>query len=129
MTASIPLQTEAFGTRVLDAAFAVHRALGPGLLESVYEACLCHELSIADVPFQAQVQLPIRYGTIDLESGLRIDLLVGETVIVELKAVESLQPIHEAQLLTYMKLANVRLGFLLNFNSIMMRDGIKRLVL
>lgn len=129
MIAPIPQGVEAIGTKVLDAAFTVHRTLGPGLLESVYETCLSYELTKHSVPLRAQAHLPIRYGETVIDGGLRLDLFVAESVIVELKAVESLLPIHEAQLLTYMKLSGVRLGFLLNFNTIMMRDGIKRLVL
>ncbi|MEQ8848145.1 GxxExxY protein [Botrimarina sp.] len=129
MPPPIPRDIESVGTKVLDAAFAVHRELGPGLLESVYETCLCHELRKLGIDFVAQAQLPIFYDGIRIESGLRLDLLVAGSVIVELKAIDQMAPIHEAQLLTYMKLANVRLGFLLNFNSIMLRDGMKRLVL
>ncbi|CAE7457473.1 unnamed protein product, partial [Symbiodinium sp. CCMP2456] len=92
-------------------------------------ACLCYELSQAGVNFEPQCSLPIRYGDATIEGGLRLDLLVEGKVIVELKSIETLLPIHEAQLLTYMKLANKRLGFLLNFNTVLLRDGMKRLVL
>ena len=106
----------------------MHRALGPGLVESVYEACLCHELSQRGVAFERQVALPIMYREMRLESGLRIDLLVQEYVIVELKAVEKLIPLFDAQLLTYLKLSGKRLGLLMNFNVLLLKDGIKRLV-
>jgi GxxExxY protein len=129
VTASIPQDVEEVGARVLDAAFKVHRTLGPGLLESVYEACLCYELSQAGVQFEPQCLLPIRYGDVVIDGGLRLDLLVEDKVIVELKSIETLLLIHEAQLLTYMKLANKRVGFLLNFNTVLLRDGMKRLVL
>ncbi|MEO1496530.1 MAG: GxxExxY protein [Planctomycetota bacterium] len=119
---------EALGKRVLDAAFMVHSKLGPGLLESVYERCLKLELQRANVPAASQVILPINYGGEVIESGLRLDLWVGKRVVVELKAVESLLPIHEAQLFTYLKLTGCRLGFLLNFNVEHMKEGIRRVV-
>ena len=120
---------EALGSKALDAAFAVHRELGPGLLESVYEACVCRELQALGVNFQRQVAVPVRYRDITLEAGLRLDVLVGGHVILELKAVESVLPIHEAQLMTYLRLTGCRLGFLINFNVRMLRDGIKRVVI
>jgi GxxExxY protein len=110
----------------VDAAVKVHKALGPGLLESVYEACLCHELFLRDIPFQRQLDLPICYEGIRLESGLRIDLLVDSCIVLELKTVEKVLPVHEAQLLSYLKLTNCRIGFLLNFNVPLMKDGIRR---
>lgn len=128
MYESIPTQVEEIATRVLDAAFAVHRALGPGLLESVYESCMCHELSKAGIPFQRQLSLPIIYDAIKIDGGLRLDLLVDEVVICELKAVERVLPIHEAQILTYLKLSNLRLGLILNFNVALLKDGIRRIV-
>ena len=125
----IPPETERTAALVIEAAFRVHRALGPGLLESVYEACLCHELTKLGVPFQRQVDLPIVYDGKRLESGLRIDVLVANCVEVELKAVETMIPLYEAQMLTYLKLTNQRLGLLINFNVQRLKDGIKRLVL
>lgn len=125
----IPASTETVATAIIDAAMHVHMALGPGLLESVYEACLCHELARRGVPFRRQVDLPIVYEGIRLESGLRLDLLVSNCVVVELKAVDALLPLHEAQVLTYLKLSGHRLGLLLNFNTPLMKHGIKRLVL
>lgn len=112
----IPGETEAAARVLIDAAFSVHRELGPGLLESVYEACLCHELSLRGVGFQSQVVLPIKYRGIQLDGGLRLDLVVENRLIVELKSVEKILPVHEAQVLTDLKLSNHRLGLLLNFN-------------
>lgn len=114
---------------IVDAAFAVHKALGPGLLESVYEVCLCHELKKRGIPFHSQVALPVVYDNVRLDAGLRLDLLVADSVIVELKAVEKHNPLFEAQLLTYMKLTGKRLGLLINFNVPLIKDGIKRIVL
>ena len=126
---SIPQDVERVAKAVLDAALAVHKALGPGLLESVYEACLCHELTKRGIPFRSQVFLPIVYDGVKLDAGLRLDLVVAECLIVELKAVEKSNPLFEAQLLTYLKLTGHRLGLLLNFNVPLLKDGIKRLVL
>lgn len=98
------------------------------MLESVYESCMCHELSKAGIPFQRQLSLPIIYDAIKIDGGLRLDLLVDEVVICELKAVERVLPIHEAQILTYLKLSNLRLGLILNFNVALLKDGIRRIV-
>jgi|SRR5579859_7119390 len=106
----------------------VHSALGPGLLESTYEVCLAHELSKVGLTVARQVALPVVYDNMELDAGYRIDLLVGDVVILELKVVEKLLPIHTAQLLSYLKLSKRKLGYLLNFNSVHMRDGIKRVV-
>ena len=111
---------------VIGAALRVHSALGPGLLESVYEKCLAIELERVEVPFERQVRLPIVYQSTVIPNGLRIDLDVAGRLLVEIKAVERVHPIHEAQLLTYMKLANRRVGLLLNFNVSRLRDGIVR---
>ena len=127
--APIPAEVEATGSSVIEAAFRVHRALGPGLLESVYETCLCHELHKLETPFERQLDLPVKYDGIVLATGLRIDLLVNQTVVVEVKAVEEVLPVHQAQLLTYMKLTDSRLGFLINFNVAQLKDGITRVVL
>jgi len=113
----------------VDAAFAVHSHLGPGLLESVYEVCLTHELVKRGLKVSGQLALPIQYDTIRLDAGLRLDLLVEDSVIVELKAVESLMPVHKAQLLTYLKLSGCRLGLLINFNVPLIKNGIVRLAL
>lgn len=125
----IPEAIEQAARQVVDAAFRVHTTLGAGLLESVYEACLAHELKTKRVPFSRQVSLPVHYDGMTLEAGLRLDLLVAESVIVEIKAVEALLPVHEAQLLTYLKLAKKRLGLLINFNVPLIKDGIRRRVL
>lgn len=113
----------------VDAAFKVHQTLGPGLLESVYEICLCHELKKADLAFQHQVSLPVVYDGLRLDAGMRLDVVVEESVIIELKAVEQLLPIHKAQLLTYLKLTGIRLGLLINFNVSLIKNGIQRVIL
>jgi len=122
-------RAEEVTTAIVDAAIKVHRALGPGLLESVYEACLCYELTKRGIPYRRQVSLPVRYEDVFVETGFRLDILADECVIIELKAAEAIIPIHEAQLLTHLKLANVRLGFILNFNVPLMKQGIKRMVI
>jgi GxxExxY protein len=114
---------------IIGAAIEVHKALGPGLLESVYEACLCHELEKRGIEHTRQQDLPVTYKGERLETDLRIDLLVQDRVIVELKAVERMIPLFDAQLLTYMRLAEKRVGLLLNFNVTKLTDGIKRMVL
>ena len=126
---TIPEAVDRIAAQVIDAAFAVHRTLGPGLLESVYETCLKYELTKRGIPFQAQVFLPVVYDGQTLDAGLRLDLLVAECVIVEIKAVEKLIPVHTAQLLTYLKLTHLRLGLLINFGASLLKDGIKRVVL
>jgi GxxExxY protein len=113
---------------VLDAAFQVHSALGPGLLESAYEKCLAYELGKQGISTASQVELPIIYDSKRIDAGYRIDMLVENLVIIELKAVERLLPIHEAQLLSYLRLAKKRLGLLINFNTCHLKDGIKRMV-
>lgn len=114
---------------VIGAAIEVHRALGPGLLESVYEQCLCRELKLRDVRFRRQVELPVEYKGVQVDCGLRIDLLVENEIVIELKAVEKLLPVHEAQLLTYLKLSRRHVGLLVNFNVPLLKDGLKRMVL
>ena len=114
---------------IIGAAIEVHRTLGPGLLEAVYEECLCHELHLRGLSFQRQLDLPIAYKSVTLQSGLRLDLVVADAVVVEVKAVESLLPIHEAQLLTYMRLSRKRVGLLINFGAGVLTDGIVRRVL
>jgi GxxExxY protein len=123
------MEFDELSKRVIGCALEVHRNLGPGLLESAYEQCLAHELSCAKLPFQLQVALPVNYKGVQLDCGYRIDVLVDGKLIVELKSVECLLPIHEAQLLTYMKLARVPVGLLINFNVALLKQGIKRLVL
>jgi GxxExxY protein len=112
--------------QIVDAALAVHRTLGPGLTEPVYEVCLCYELSQRGLSFRSQLPLPVIYKGIRLDAQLRLDLLVEDCVIVELKSVEHLLPVFEAQLLTYLKLSGKRLGLLINFNVPRLKDGIKR---
>ena len=114
---------------VIGAAIEVHRVLGPGLLESAYEECLCRELVLRKVPYERQRQLPVDYKGTKLDCGYRLDLLVSEQVVVEIKAVESLLPIHQAQLLTYLKLGGWKVGLLMNFNVPVLKQGIKRVVL
>jgi GxxExxY protein len=114
---------------ILGAALEVHRYLGPGLLESAYEECLCHELCLRELRFQRQVDLPVDYKGLKLNCGYKIDLLVQGEVVLELKAVEKLLPIHQAQLLTYLKLAKKRIGLLINFNVPLLTQGIVRRVL
>jgi len=112
---------------IIGAAIEVHKVLGPGLLESTYEECLCHELALRNISYQRQVTIPLDYKGMRLECGYRLDLLVESCVLVEMKACESIQPIHEAQLLTYLKLANLKLGLLINFNVPVLKEGIKRI--
>jgi GxxExxY protein len=107
----------------------IHRRLGPGLLESVYHRCLCHELSRAGIAFRQHVPLPIRYDDIELESGCLADIIVNGEVILELKAVERFSPLHDAQILTYLRLSSCRIGLLINFNTVSLTDGIRRRVL
>jgi GxxExxY protein len=126
--APIPVETEEIGKKVLDAAYAVHSALGPGLLESVYEACLAHKLQQQKVIAEAQVVMPVTFEGVQIETGLRLDLLAGKSVIVELKSVDKMIPLYEAQLLTYLKVTGMRLGYLINFNVVHLKDGIQRMV-
>ena len=114
--------------QIVTAAMVVHSALGPGLLESAYEGCLIHELKKRRLPVASQVVLPVIYDGIKIDVGYRVDLKVADSVIVEIKAVEKLLPIHQAQLLTYLKLADCKLGLILNFNVLHMKDGITRMV-
>jgi GxxExxY protein len=114
--------------RIIAAAIAVHRALGPGLLESAYEACLAFELAKRGLEIERQKGLPITYRGVNVDCGYRIDLLVEGAVVVELKAVERLEPIHEAQLLSYLKLSGCKVGLLINFNVKVLKDGLRRMV-
>lgn len=111
---------------IIDCAMRVHTRLGPGLLESSYEACLAYELTQRGLRVRTQVQQPIIYDTVKIDVGYRLDLLVEETVIVELKAVEHILPVHKAQLITYLKLSDKRVGLLINFNVVRLKDGIER---
>jgi GxxExxY protein len=114
---------------VVDSAFTVHKELGPGLLESVYEACFCEELRSRDISYRSQVALPIVYKSLRLESGLRLDLLVEDSIIVELNSVRRIEPIFEAQILSYLRLSNLTLGFLINFNVPLIKEGIFRVAI
>ena len=122
------MNEDAYSRQIIGAAIEVHRRLGPGLLESAYETCLAHEFSLRGIPFERQKVLPVHYKGEQLDCGYRLDLIVGGLVVVEIKAVEELAPIHIAQVLTYLKLAGCRLGLLMNFNQVLMRDGIQRVV-
>ena len=122
-------RVESIATEVVDSAFKVHSALGPGLLESVYEACLAHELHRRGIGFERQVSMPVHYEGLNLDAGLRLDLVVAGQIVVECKAVESLLPVHKAQLLTYLKLSGHRLGFLINFNVPTLKEGLRRIIL
>jgi GxxExxY protein len=121
-------EVEKVGKAVLDAAFKVHTVLGPGLLESVYETTMAYEIRKSSLNVATQVAVPILYDGQKLESGFRLDMLVEKCVIVELKSVETMNPVYEAQIMTYLRLSNVRLGFLINFNVKHLKDGIKRFV-
>lgn len=114
--------------QIIGSAIEVHRALGPGLLESAYEGCLCRELQLRDIPYARQLTVPVHYKGIMLESGYRLDLLVENQVVVEIKAVDALLPVHEAQILTYMRLGEWRVGLLLNFNVPILKHGIQRFI-
>jgi GxxExxY protein len=114
--------------QIVDSAFSVHSALGPGLLERVYQVCLAHELSLRSIPYEREVSLNVKYKGLDFDSAYRLDLLVSNEVIVELKSVEKLLPVHNAQLLSYLRLMNKTVGFLINFNVPLIKDGIHRIV-
>ena len=123
------MEFDELSNRVIGCAIEVHRVLGPGLLESTYEQCLAYALSSEGIAFQVQHPQPVQYKGIQLDCGFRIDMLVENRLILELKSVDSLKGIHEAQLLTYMKLARIKIGLLINFNNTRLKDGIKRFVL
>ena len=122
-------QRDPLTEKVIGAAIEVHRVLGPGLLESAYEECLCWELDQRGVSFRRQVPLPIAYKGIKLDADYRVDLVVADELIVELKTVDIILPVHEAQLLTYLRLSSLRKGLLLNFHTAVLKQGIKRMVL
>ena len=124
----IPLETERIGKIVLDAAYKVHTTLGPGLMESVYEACVAYEVRKQNLLVETQVVLPVKYDEVIVKTGLRLDMWVEKLVIVEFKVVQTMIPIFDAQLLTYLKLTENRLGFLMNFNVKRLKHGIKRMV-
>lgn len=116
-------------SQIIGAAIEVHRALGPGLLESAYEQCLCQELALREIPYLRQVPLPVEYKGLKLDCGYRLDLLVADLVVVEIKAIEVLLPIHDAQVLTYLHLGGWKVGLLVNFNVPVLKRGVRRLVL
>jgi GxxExxY protein len=120
---------EKVASQIVDSAIKIHKALGPGLLENVYQLCFVHELNLRNIRVAQQVNIPIVYENLKIEHALRLDLVVEDLIIVELKAVEQLLPVHQAQLLTYLRLSNRKLGFLLNFNVPLMKHGIKRIIL
>lgn len=124
----IPEETERIASQVVDAAIKVHRVLGPGLLESVYEQCLAHELTLRGFRVQRQLPVPVVYEGLQLEVGYRLDLLVNDRVIVECKAVKEVTPVDRQQTLTHIKLSNKRLGFLINFNVTRLKDGLTRII-
>ena len=130
MDAPVPLPSELedLSGALVDSAFKVHQTLGPGLLESVYEACLCVELTKRGISYETQAPVPLVYEGVNIEAGLRLDLLVEKSIVLELKSVDKLLPIHHSQLLTYLKLTNLRLGLLINFNVGMFKEGVKRII-
>ena len=120
--------TDSLTYKIIGCAMEVYKQLGPGLLESVYEQALIHELKLNDIPVESQVEIKVKYKGINITDSLRLDLLVDDSVIVELKSVEELKPIHHKQLLTYLRLMNKKVGLLINFNTDNLMDGIKRIV-
>lgn len=120
---------EEVAAKIVDAAYAVHKELGPGLLEKIYETCFCHELKKRGLSFQRQVDVSIEYDGIRFDEGLRLDVLVENLIICELKAVDKSNPVWEAQLLSYLRLTGKRVGFLINFNVAIVKNGIKRIIL
>jgi GxxExxY protein len=127
-TNALPEHIEEIARKIVDAAYTVHKALGPGLLERVYEVCFCHELAKRGLRYLRQVDIPIVYDGIPFNEGLRLDVLVEDVVICELKAVDEMNPVWEAQLLSHLKLSVKKLGFLINFNVPRIKDGIKRII-
>jgi GxxExxY protein len=123
------LELEELSSAVIGAAIEVHRELGAGLLESAYEECLCHELTLRKMPFKRQVPQPVSFKGVQLDCGYRLDLLVADQLVLELKSVEKIEPVHEAQLLTYLRLSRCKVGLLINFNTPLLKDGIIRRVL
>ncbi|NDW12194.1 GxxExxY protein [Bacteroides sp. 214] len=124
----IDKETNELAYKTLGCAYKVHTELGPGLLENAYELCLCYELDKEGIPYERQKELPVIYHGQTINCGYRIDILVGNSIVVELKAVDILMPVHTAQLMTYLKLSNNRLGYLINFNCSSLKSGIKRIV-
>ena len=129
MAAFLSVHTEALAKEIVDIAYKVHKELGPGLLESVYEKCFCHELKEREIDFVRQQPVKILFGDLIIDEGLRLDILVNDEIIIELKAQEIHHPVWEAQLLSYLKLSKKRLGFLINFHVPLIKNGIKRMIL
>ncbi|MBP9663594.1 MAG: GxxExxY protein [Pyrinomonadaceae bacterium] len=127
--AQVPERVEQLSHRVIGAALKVHKELGPGLIESIYERCLCYEFQKSGLEFERQVAVPVVYDSVKLDADLRLDIWVEQLLIVEVKAVEAILPIHQAQLMTYLKLTGNRLGLLINFNVALLKNGIKRVIL
>src|SRR5205085_4078697 len=123
------LQVNEMTQAIIGAAIEVHRTLGPGLLESAYRECLCRELELKNLQFEKEQGLPLEYKGLKLDQGYRVDIIVYNQVVVEVKAVEGLLPVHEAQLMTYMRLGGWRVGLLINFNVLVLKDGIRRRIL
>jgi GxxExxY protein len=128
-TGAVALAEADLTSEIIAAAICVHRELGPGLLESAYQVSMCHELTLRHVPFRSQLELPVEYKGVRLDCGYRIDLLVDNRVLVELKSVERILSVHEAQLITYLRLSGIRVGLLINFNVPVLRRGIVRRIL
>ncbi len=129
MFSPVPESVEKIGKLVVDAAYTVHINLGPGLLEKVYEVCFCHELTKRGLTYKRQVDIPIEYDNLVFDEGLRLDVIVEDCIICELKALENVNPVWEAQILSHLKLTGKRLGYLINFNVVRIKDGIKRFVM
>ncbi|MEO8210723.1 MAG: GxxExxY protein [bacterium] len=125
----LTIEEERIAREIVDCAYRVHLNLGPGLLEKIYETCFCHELTKKNLMYQRQVCIPIKYDGLFFNEGFRIDVLVEDRIICELKAVNEMNPVFSAQVLTHMKLTNIRLGFLINFNVTLIKNGIKRIIL
>ena len=125
----LPAKIEEIAEQIVDSAFQIHNNLGPGLLERIYEVCMCHELDKRGLNYQKQVNVPVIYDGIEFEEGYRLDLLVENEIIVELKAAENYNSVWMAQILSYLKITNKRLGLIINFNTPLIKDGIKRVIL
>jgi GxxExxY protein len=126
---SLSQETELIASEIVDIAFMIHKQLGPGLLESVYEKCFCYELDLRNIKYNRQKNISIIYDNLIIEDALKIDILVADEIIIELKAQENYHPVWEAQLLSYLKLSNKRLGFLINFHVPLIKQGIKRIII
>jgi GxxExxY protein len=125
---ALPSHMDDLAGELVDSAFKVHQTLGPGLLESVYEACVGIELTKRGISYETQATIPLVYEGVKVEGGFRLDMLVEKSIVLEIKAVDKLLPIHQSQLLTYLKLSNLRLGLLINFNVLMFKEGVKRII-